>query len=117
MPLMKRVFDKFALASAGAGDGVVEAEDGAAIDLSDYPGVKRLLVSFALDGDSALSITKTRDAVTKTTALKLGDVLVAEKGYGPISVPVSELDTVDIVAVADAGFDWIILEVSFTGEE
>lgn len=117
MPLMKRVFDGFDLASAGAGAGVVEAEDGAAIDLSDYPGVKRLLVSFALAGNSKVSVTKTRDAVTKTTALKLGDTLVAGKGYGPIAVPVSDKDTVDVVAVSDVGFDWLILEVSFTGEE
>lgn len=117
MPLMKRVFDGFDLASAGAGEGVVEAEDGAPIDLSQYPGAKRLLVSFALAGNSKVSVTKTRGVTTKTTALKLGDTLVAGNGYGPIAVPVSDKDTVDIVAISDVGFDWIIIEISFTGEE
>jgi hypothetical protein len=111
------MFDKFALAHAGASVGVVETEDGDALDLSEMPGVRRLFISFALDGDSKLAVTKTRDGVTKTTVLKDDATLKAGRGYGPIAVPVSALDTFDVITLSDVGFDWILIEASYKAEE
>lgn len=113
-----RMFDKFAVASCGGtGHGFINSEDGAPLDLSDFPGIKRLFVSFALAGNSKVQITKTRDAVTKTTILKNNDTLTAHYGIGPIAVPVSELDTFDFEAVSDVGLDWILIEASYKAEE
>lgn len=112
-----RLFDKFNIESAGGdGNGFIDAEDGAAIDLSDMPGIKRIFVSFAPADDTVVQITKTRGEDTMTTILRDGQTCTANTGYGPIEIAVSDLDTIDFEAVEDVGLDWIIIDASYKAE-